>query len=151
VLGTVGAFVPLVVLVVVAGLTGPGGPDAAPDLLPTQTAVVTASLGTLAWLLSRGARWPVAVAVWTGALAGVVAVAGARLYLGWSTASGTATSVLLGAAWVTVFVVAWATRDHAVGDAPPSNADEPATADGPPRPRASRRPSRVHQGPHDPC
>ncbi|WP_262282552.1 DedA family protein [Micromonospora sp. MA102] len=139
VLGTVGAFVPLVVLVVVAGLTGPGGPDGAPDLLPTQNAVVTASFGTLAWLLSRGARWPVAVAVWTGALAGVVAVTGARLYLGWSTASGTATSVLLGAAWVTVLVVAWATRDHAVGgDHPPPGADGPATGDGPPRPRASR-------------
>ncbi|WNM37727.1 DedA family protein [Micromonospora halotolerans] len=137
VLGTVGAFVPLVVLVVVAGVTAPGGPDGAPDLLPTQNAVVTASFGTLAWLLSRGARWPVAVAVWTGALAGVVAVTGARLYLGWSTASGTATSVLLGAAWVTVLVVAWATRDHAVGgdDAPPG-ADGLATGDGSPRPRA---------------
>jgi hypothetical protein len=139
-----------VVLVVVAGLTGPGGPDAAPDLRPTQTAVVTASLGTLAWLLSRGARWPVAVAVWTGALAGVVAVTGARLYLGWSTASGTATSVLLGAAWVTVFVVAWATRDHAVGEAPPG-ADGAPTGDGPPRPRASRPASRVPRRPVDPC
>ncbi|NES29395.1 DedA family protein [Micromonospora terminaliae] len=150
VLGTVGAFVPLVVLVLVAGLTGPGGPDAAPDLRPTQTAVVTASFGTLAWLLSRGARWPVAVAVWTGALAGVVAVTGARLYLGWSTASGTATSVLLGAAWVTVFVVAWATRDHAVGEAP-TGADGPATGDGPPRPRGSRPASRVPRRPVDPC
>jgi undecaprenyl-diphosphatase len=152
VLGTVGAFVPLVVLVVVAGLTAPGGPDGAPDLLPTQNAVVTASFGTLAWLLSRGARWPVAVAVWTGAVAGVVAVTGARLYLGWSTASGTATSVLLGAAWVTVFVVAWATRDHAVGgDDPPRGADGPATGDGPPRPRASRPTSRVPRRPVDPC
>lgn len=153
VLGTVGAFVPLVVLVVVAGLTGPGGPDGAPDLLPTQNAVVTASFGTLAWLLSRGARWPVAVAVWTGALAGVVAVTGARLYLGWSTASGTATSVLLGAAWVTVFVVAWATRDHAVGgdDDPSPGPGGPATPDGPPRPRASRPASRVPRRPVDPC
>ncbi|GHJ52656.1 hypothetical protein Nm8I071_19630 [Nonomuraea sp. TT08I-71] len=151
VLGTVGAFVPLVVLVAVAGLTGPGGPDGAPDLLPTQNALVTASFGTLAWLLSRGARWPVAVAVWTGALAGVVAVTGARLYLGWSTASGTATSVLLGAAWVTVFVVAWATRDHAVGGDDPPRTDGPATGDGPPRPRASRAASRVPRGPVDPC
>ncbi|KAB1908263.1 DedA family protein [Micromonospora sp. AMSO31t] len=152
VLGTVGAFVPLVVLVVVAGLTGPGGPDGAPDLPPTQNAVVTASFGTLAWLLSRGARWPVAVAVWTGALAGVVAVTGARLYLGWSTASGTATSVLLGAAWVTVFVVAWGTRDHAVGgDDPPPGPEGPATGDAPPRPRASRPASRVPRRPVDPC
>ncbi|MEU4481556.1 DedA family protein [Micromonospora sp. NPDC023966] len=149
VLGTVGAFVPLVVLVVVADLTGPGGPD----LLPTQNAVVTASFGTLAWLLSRGARWPVAVAVWTGALVGVVAVTGARLYLGWSTASGTATSVLLGAAWVTVFVVAWATRDRAVGadDPSPGGRAEPATGDGPPRPRGSRPASRVPRPPVDPC
>ncbi|MET7809068.1 DedA family protein [Micromonospora chersina] len=151
VLGTVGAFVPLVVLVAVAGLTGRGGPDGVPDLLPTQNAVVTASFGTLAWLLSRGARWPVAVAVWTGALAGVVTVTGARLYLGWSTASGTATSVLLGAAWVTVFVVAWATRDHAVSGDDPPRTDGPATGDGPPRPRASRAASRVPRGPVDPC
>ncbi|SCL15665.1 undecaprenyl-diphosphatase [Micromonospora nigra] len=112
VVGTVGAFVPLVVLAVVADLAGPGGDGAA---LPTQNAVVTASLCTLAWLLSRQARWPVAVAAWTVAVAGVVGTGGARLYLGWSTASGTVTSVLLGAAWTAVFMVAWATRDRAVG------------------------------------
>ncbi|PZF98925.1 DedA family protein [Micromonospora deserti] len=119
VVGTVGAFVPLVVLAVVVDLAepataGPGGQDGV--LLPTQNAVVTASLCTLAWLVSRGARWPVAVAAWTAAAAGVVGIGGARLYLGLSTASGTATSVLLGAAWTTVFMVAWATRDRAVGD-----------------------------------
>ncbi|SCL37148.1 undecaprenyl-diphosphatase [Micromonospora rhizosphaerae] len=119
VVGSVGAFVPLVVLALVADLTGPGGADDA--LFPTQNAVATASLCTLAWLLSRRARWPAAVAVWTAAAAGVVAIGGARLYLGWSTASGTATSVLLGVAWTVVFMVAWATRDRAVGeDAPPA-------------------------------
>lgn len=112
VVGTVGAAVPLVLLVVVADLTGPGGPDRVRDLFPGQNAVVTASFGTLAWLLARGARWPVAVALWTVASAGVVAVTGARLYLGWSTVTGTASSVLLGAAWTTVFVVAWATRER---------------------------------------
>ncbi|MFI5837617.1 DedA family protein [Micromonospora sp. NPDC051300] len=112
VVGTVGAAVPLVLLVLVTDLTGPGGPDRARDLFPGQNAVVTASFGTLAWLLARGARWPVAVAVWTVASAGVVAAAGARLYLGWSTVTGTASSVLLGAAWTTVFVVAWATRER---------------------------------------
>ncbi len=134
VVGTVGAFVPLVVLVVVADLIEPGGLEGTSVLFPTQNAVVTASFGTLAWLLSQGARWPVAVAVWTGALAGVVAVGGARLYLGWSTASGTATSVLLGAAWTTLFVVAWATRDRAAGgDDPPSTGERASGR--PPRPR----------------
>ncbi|MFI7427015.1 DedA family protein [Micromonospora sp. NPDC049836] len=148
VVGTAGAFVPLVVLAVVADLTGPGGPAATAEYLPGQNAVVTASFGTLAWLLSRGARWPVAVAVWTAALAGVVAVGGARLYLGLSTASGTATSVLLGAAWVTVFVVAWATRDRALDDAAPSST--PGQGGHPPRPRRSRPASRARRGGVDP-
>ncbi|QLQ36908.1 DedA family protein [Micromonospora robiginosa] len=167
VVGTVGAAVPLVLLVVVTDLTGPGGPDRVRDLFPGQNAVVTASFGTLAWLLARGARWPVAVAVWTVASAAVVAVAGARLYLGWSTVTGTASSVLLGAAWTTVFVVAWATRERVagaggpvgatagadrpgpdagrdrpgpeVGDADPSGA---GGAEGPPRPRERRPTSR---------
>ncbi|MCM0675645.1 DedA family protein [Micromonospora phytophila] len=119
VVGTVGAFVPLVVLAVVADLAGPAaaGPDGRDGVLfPTQNAVVTASLCTLAWLLSRGARWPVAVAAWTAAVAGTVGIVGARLYLGLSTASGTATSVLLGVAWTAVFMVAWATRDRALGE-----------------------------------
>ncbi|MFI7522131.1 DedA family protein [Micromonospora globbae] len=112
--GTVGAFVPLVVLAVAAGLAG--GDGAGPGVgFPTQTAVVTASLCTLAWLLSRGARWPVAVAAWTGAAAGVVYLAGARLYLGLSTASGAVAGILLGVLWTAVFMVAWATRDRAVG------------------------------------
>ncbi|ATO17354.1 phospholipid phosphatase [Micromonospora sp. WMMA2032] len=156
VVGTVGAAVPLVLLVVVADLTGPGGPDDVRDLFPTQNAVVTASFGTLAWLLSRGARWPVGVAVWTAASAGVVAVTGARLYLGWSTASGTASAVLLGAAWTTVFVVAWATRDRAAdgdgGPAPGAAAPgRPVVGEGPPRPRERRPASRVPRRPVDPC
>ncbi|WP_347405096.1 DedA family protein [Micromonospora sp. WMMD1082] len=110
VVGTIGAFVPLVVLAAVADLAAGGRVV----LFSTQNAVVTASLCTLAWLLSRGARWPVAVAAWTVAAAGVVAIGGARLYLGLSTASGTVGAVLLGAAWTAVFMVAWATRDRAV-------------------------------------
>ncbi|WP_433386549.1 DedA family protein [Micromonospora sp. KLBMP9576] len=113
VVGTVGAFVPLVVLAVVVDLAGPAGGEAAQ--FPAQNAVVAASLCTLAWLLSRGARWPRAVAAWTAAAAGVVGIAGARLYLGLSTASGSVTAVLLGVAWTALFVVAWATRDRAVG------------------------------------
>ncbi|MEV4714790.1 DedA family protein [Micromonospora sp. NPDC049374] len=110
VVGTVGAFVPLVVLAAVADLAAGGRVV----LFSTQSVVVTASLCTLAWLLSRGARWPVAVAAWTVAAAGVVTIGGARLYLGLSTASGTVGAVLLGAAWTAVFMVAWATRDRAV-------------------------------------
>ncbi|RKN50683.1 DedA family protein [Micromonospora endolithica] len=123
VVGTVGAFVPLVVLAVAADLAGPGevggsAPAGGPVLFPTQNAVATASLCTLAWLLSRGAPWPLAVTAWTLAAAGVVGIGGARLYLGLSTASGTATAVLLGVAWTAVFVVAWMTRDRAVDPEP---------------------------------
>ncbi|MFB6397299.1 VTT domain-containing protein, partial [Polymorphospora sp. 2-325] len=118
VVGTVGAFVPPVLVALVADLTildesSAGGPLPA-ALLPGQNAVASASLCTLAWLLSRRARWPVAVAAWTGAAVGVVTVAGARLYVGWSTASETVTSVLLGVLWTAVFMIAWATRDRAV-------------------------------------
>ncbi|MEH1013250.1 VTT domain-containing protein [Micromonospora sp. CPCC 206060] len=122
VLGSVGAFLPLVVLAVVADLiqSERPGQDAAGGLLfPTQNTVVTASLCTLAWLFARRARWPVAVAAWTGAAVGAVLVAGARLYLGLNSASETVGSVLLGVAWTAVFMVAWATRDRAVGDTTP--------------------------------
>ncbi len=152
---TVGAAVPLVLLVVVADLVGPDGPDRARDLFPTQNAVVTASLGTLAWLVSRGARWPVGVAVWTIASAGVVAVTGARLYLGWSTASGTVSAVLLGAAWTTVFVVAWSTRERAGEGGPPAGVDADPAGSGAgerlPRPRERRPASRGPRRPVDPC
>ncbi|MFC4020163.1 DedA family protein [Micromonospora sp. GCM10011542] len=137
VVGTAGAFVPLVVLAVVAELTGsPGtGPDGGEGVLfPTQNAVVAASFCTLAWLLSRGARWPVAVAAWTAAAAGVLGVGGARLYLGLDTASGTAAAVLLGVLWTAVFMVAWATRDRAVGER-----DQPVGPSTTPR-RGPRRP-----------
>ncbi|MCL7455732.1 DedA family protein [Micromonospora echinofusca] len=132
VVGTVGAFVPLVVLAVVVDLAGPaaGGPDGRGSaLFPAQNAVVAASLCTLAWLSSRGARWPVAVAAWTAAAAGVVGIVGARLYLGLSTASGSATAVLLGVAWTALFMVAWATRDKAVGDDPAEPAPVALRAD----------------------
>ncbi|MGK5741782.1 DedA family protein [Micromonospora sp. URMC 103] len=132
--GTVGAFVPLVVLAVAADLAGSAGSGPDGILFPTQNAVVTASFCTLAWLLSRGARWPRAVAAWTAAAAGVVCLAGARLYLGLSTASGTVAAVLLGVLWTVVFMVAWATRDRAVGG--PGRRPEPA----PERSEGQRRP-----------
>jgi membrane protein DedA with SNARE-associated domain len=116
ILGTAGAFVPLLVLAVAADLTGgdPAAQAAAPvGMFSTQSTLATAALCTLAWLLTRHARWPLAVAAWTGAAIGVVLVASARLYLGWNTASETVTAVLLGAMWPAVFMIAWATRDRA--------------------------------------
>jgi membrane protein DedA with SNARE-associated domain len=123
VVGSVGAFVPLVLLAAVADLTQPdeGAPALAASpmtLFPSQNAVVTASLCTLAWLLARRARWPAAVAAWTVAAIGVVLLSAARLYVGWSSASETVTSVLLGALWTAVFMVAWSTRARAVESAP---------------------------------
>jgi undecaprenyl-diphosphatase len=124
VVGNVGAFVPLVVLKMVADLTQPhagaAGGDVPPaTLFPTQNAVVTAGLCTLAWLLARRTSWPIAVAAWTAAAIGIVTIGGARLYVGWSSASETVTSVLLGVLWTVVFMVAWATRDRALGAGTP--------------------------------
>ena len=63
-------------------------------------------------------------------------VGAARLYVGWSTASETVTSVLLGVLWTAVFMVAWATRDRAVRAAAPRGpaapADHPAAPAGEP-------------------
>ncbi|MEV1329994.1 VTT domain-containing protein [Micromonospora costi] len=150
--GTVGAFVPLVVLAVAADLAGSGnGPDDV--LFPTPNAVVTASLCTLAWLLSRGARWPVAVAAWTGAAAGVVYLAGARIYLGLSTASGTVAGVLLGVLWTAVFMVAWATRTRAAGGRgrPEPAPDRPEPAPDRPDEPAADRPGEPAAGPDEPA
>lgn len=124
VVGTVGAFLPLVLLALVADLTLPAqrtpiGVGTAVTVFPNQNAIVTASLCTLAWLLTRQTRWPIAVAAWTGAAVGVLTVIAARLYVGWSSASETLTSVLLGVLWTAVFMVAWATRDRAVRAGPP--------------------------------
>ncbi|MFI6757692.1 DedA family protein [Micromonospora sp. NPDC050417] len=125
VVGTVGASLPLVLLALVADLTQPG--QRTPTLvgtavtsLPNQNVIVTASLCTLAWLLARQSRWPFAVAAWTSATVGVVMIAAARLYVGWSSASETVTSILLGVLWTVVFMVAWATRDRAVRVRPPA-------------------------------
>lgn len=128
IVGTVGAFLPLVVLAAVAHLTGQdrSADPAAMTLFPSQNTVVTASLCTLAWLVGRQTRWPAAVAAWTVAAVGVVAVAAARLYVGWSSASETAASVLLGVLWTTVFMVAWSTRARA--GRRPARVDTPVAA-----------------------
>jgi membrane protein DedA with SNARE-associated domain len=135
--GTAGAFLPLLVLALVADLTGgdpaagptdpagPSGPAGPVGMFSTQTTLATAALCTLAWLLARRARWPRAVAAWTTAVVGVVLLTSARLYLGWNTASESATAVLLGALWPVVFMIAWATRNRA-------GPGEPALTAGPP-------------------
>jgi undecaprenyl-diphosphatase len=133
-LGTVGAFLPLVLLAIAARVLPQADADdpAGRSVLPTpgsvepfETArlfgagpVVTASLCTLAWLVARYVHWPWAVTAWTGAAAGTVLIVGARVYLGWSYASEAVTSVLIGVLWTAVFMVAWTTRDHTTADDP---------------------------------
>jgi undecaprenyl-diphosphatase len=142
VLGTVGAFLPLVVLAVAADRLLPdavAGDTSGRAFLPTQNTVVTASLCTLAWVIARYVRWPWAVTAWTSAAVGVVVIVGARLYLGWSYASEAVTSVLLGVLWTAVFMVAWATRDRAANR---MSAGQPRA--GPPARRRSRSADASH-------
>jgi undecaprenyl-diphosphatase len=109
-LGTAGAFIPLLILAAAADWAGPAGvPD---ELLPSQVTVVTASLGLLARLLARRLPWAGAVAAWVTALGAVLLVDAARLYTGRGWLSETIASTLLGVLWVFVFVVAWHTRDR---------------------------------------
>lgn len=134
VLGTVGAFIPLLILAAATELAGDGQPSLIPAegevitgevLYANQVTLVTASVGLVAWLLTRhfwrrldsgngrnSRQWAVGVACWTAAVGVVVLVCASRLYLGWNWPSEVAASVLLGGAWVTVFVVAWRTRDR---------------------------------------
>jgi undecaprenyl-diphosphatase len=116
VIGTAGAVLPLLVLALVAENLSWAGP-VMQTRFPTQNTVATASLCTIAWLITRRTHWARIVAAWTGAAVAVVTVSGARLYLGASPASAVVTSVLIGVLWTMVFVVAWATRDRAAGTA----------------------------------
>jgi undecaprenyl-diphosphatase len=117
VLGTAGAFLPLIVLTFIAR-------EAAPDagitarFLTTQAAVGTASICTLAWLLTRQLKWGWAVTVWTMAAALIALLGGARLYVGADTVSSLASAVLLGALWALMFMVAWAGAGAASRPAP---------------------------------
>ncbi|HKT00430.1 MAG TPA: VTT domain-containing protein [Rugosimonospora sp.] len=112
VLGTVGAFVPLMILGIVTDWVGRPAAEPVASVFPNQTAIVTASLGMLAWLISRRAGWRLGVAAWLSAVAGALLVGLARVYLGWSWPSESVASVLLGWLWVLVFVIAWRTRDR---------------------------------------
>ncbi len=112
VLGTVGAFVPLVIITLVTDWERGQAATPRPSFFPNQTAVVAASLGMLAWLLSRRFGWRLAVPAWTAAVGLAVVVGAGRVYLGWSWPSEVVASTLLGALWVLVFMVAWHTRDR---------------------------------------
>jgi undecaprenyl-diphosphatase len=113
VLGSAGAFLPLVIIALVTDWERGPSVSPRPSFFPNQTAVVAASLGMLAWLLSRRFGWRLAVPAWTAAV-GLAAVVGAgRVYLGWSWPSEVVASTLLGALWLLVFMVAWRTRDRA--------------------------------------
>ena len=122
-MATAGAFLPLVLLAVAERAL------VSERFFLTQHAVVTASLCTLAWLIARRTPWMAGVAVWTVAVVGVVTVSGARLYVGWNTASQLVTSVLLGVMWTAVFMVAWATR----GRLPNTSPDVPDMSGSAPR------------------
>jgi undecaprenyl-diphosphatase len=113
VVGTVGAFIPLLILSLATDFArgGLSGPNA--GLFPNQVTLVTASVGMVAWLLTRQPlRWGWRVAGWMFAVGIVVLVSAARLYLGWNWPSEVVASILLGALWVVVFAVAWRTRDR---------------------------------------
>jgi membrane protein DedA with SNARE-associated domain/membrane-associated phospholipid phosphatase len=115
VVGTAGAFIPLLILALATDFARPDRPRAAGEegLFPNQVTLVTASVGMVAWLLTRRVLpWGGRVAGWIVAVAVVVLVSSARLYLGWNWPSEVLASILLGALWVVVFAVAWRTRDR---------------------------------------
>ncbi|GAA5191948.1 hypothetical protein GCM10023322_50470 [Rugosimonospora acidiphila] len=112
VLGTGGAFLPLVIISLAADWERAPQATPRPGFFPNQTAVVAASLGMLAWLLSRRFGWRIAVPAWTAAAGLVFVVGAARVYVGWSWPSEVIASTLLGGLWLMVFVIAWHTRDR---------------------------------------
>ncbi|GIF67947.1 hypothetical protein Ais01nite_59820 [Asanoa ishikariensis] len=132
---TAGAFVPLVLLAVISDLTRAGdltpASSSVSGLFPSQNAVITAGFCTLAWLLSRRRHWPLRVALWTVAAAAIASLSGARLYLGWSVASETATSVLLGVMWTVFFMVAFASRDDGTTEEPAAYVEGPVAEEAP--------------------
>lgn len=118
-LTTVGASIPLLVLALAASWARPAG--VADAFFPNQVTLVTASLGMLAWMLVRRLSWGASVAAWTAAVGGVILVGAARLYLGRDWPSEVFASVLLGALWILLFVVAWRTRDRLRAASPVSS------------------------------
>jgi undecaprenyl-diphosphatase len=115
VVGTIGAFIPLLILAIASDWVRPsaGGEAGEAALFANQVTLVTASVGMVAWLLTRQPLpWAGRVAAWIVGVGLVVLVSGARLYVGWNWPSEIVASLLLGALWVVVFAVAWRTRDR---------------------------------------
>jgi membrane protein DedA with SNARE-associated domain len=123
IVGTVGAFLPLLILAVAVDWVGLSGADRG-GLFANQVTLGTASLGMLAWLVSRGrVPWEVRVTAWTVACGLVIVLGGARLYLGASRLSEIVAATLLGGLWVVIFMVAWRTRDRVRAEEDESPAD----------------------------
>lgn len=114
VVGTAGAALPLVVLALVADSVpiGVGELGLPSSLFPGQITLATASLGMLGWLVGRRSGWAGSVAAWLTVGALVALIATARVYVGWTWPSEALTGVVLGSLWVTVFVIAWRSRDR---------------------------------------
>jgi undecaprenyl-diphosphatase len=115
VVGTVGAFIPLLILAVATEFARPDRLDVpgGQGLFANQVTLATAAVGLVAWLLTRQQLpWGARVTAWTTAVGLVVVIGAARLYLGWNWPSEVVASILLGGAWVIVFAVAWRTRDR---------------------------------------
>jgi undecaprenyl-diphosphatase len=110
-LGTGGAVVPLALIALATDWERGAGVAAPAGRFGNQIVVASASIGILAWVLSRRAGWGWSVAAWTVAVGLVVVIAAARVYVGWSWPSEAVASTLLGGLWVLVFVIAWHTRD----------------------------------------
>ena len=142
VVGTIGAFIPLVILAIATDFARPSpaiDSTGAPVLFPNQVTLVTASVGMVAWLLTRQPlRWSGRVAGWMVAVGIVVLVSASRLYVGWNWPSEIVASILLGALWVVVFAVAWRTRDRVRESDPEAE----KTLAGAPRPARPVRPRR---------
>lgn len=116
VLGSVGAFIPLLVIALATRWAGEETPRRVAGLLPNQTTVVTVALCLMAWLLSRQFRWAISVGAWTAAVVGMVLTGAARVYVGASSSSEAIASIVLGVLWVLMFVVAWQTRCHVIAE-----------------------------------
>jgi undecaprenyl-diphosphatase len=125
VLGSIGAFVPLVLISLATSWAAPPARHGAASLLPNQAVVVTVGLCTIAWLLSRRFGWAVAATAWTAATIGLVVVSAARVYVGLSLPSQTIGAVILGGLWVLVFAAAWRSRDRVLSTAEASPAADP--------------------------
>ncbi|WP_432989355.1 DedA family protein [Dactylosporangium sp. CA-233914] len=116
-LAALGPVIPLVVLdQAVRRAERPG----APTQFFSFEAVVTAAVVVLAWSVTRGAGRVRAAAVWAAATAGLLVLAAARIYIGWSAFSDTVASVLLGGFWAVATITVIRIRRAAPRPAQPA-------------------------------